>query len=254
MRRYLTSRIPTLVDRPRFIDIEDDEDEQATEPAKKDEKKPRERLADLAFVADLDAAMELGQEVGPWIQGTGIVEPRMGPGEVEDRAIISSRADVVFFLSRDLELTAQAANACKKAAAGRRAPTIFCGPISTDEPDAALNLAGTADGLVFWTPPREEIALEAEALRRCSATIGERLLLSGEWRAIPQICLTGSPQVLAVVSPSVVEWALLEVEPSPRAMPGGTVLVCLDSETRPWWAAKYATVGPRLLVWRPWMR
>jgi len=248
--RYIRTRIPQFVQRPSLYEEE--------EVVKKEEKRAAQAVTSpIAFVADLDRrTMTAGPDFEVWFQAAG-ERPEDG-GEVQVDlpwlASAASFADYAIFLSEDSQKLLDAAAACAFSCQGIQ-PEIFVGPFLDDSGPELDAFAGVADGFVIRTGQKEEASFEAEMLRRAATGLAERLMVErGTWHKAPSVCLMGSADVLSLVSPSVIEWALLSDPPVERAKPGGRLFVCQIPEAKPWWAFHAGVVGPRVLGWRPWMR
>jgi len=248
--RYIRTRIPQFVPRPALWEEE--------EVVKKEEKRAaKEATVAIAFVADLDRrTMLAGEDFGVWFQAAG--ERPEDDGEVQVDlpwlASAASFADYAVFLSEHSQRLLDASAACALACQGIQ-PEIFVGPFLDDAGPELDAFAGVADGFVIRTGQKEEASFEAEMLRRAATGLAERMMVErGTWHKAPSVCLMGSADVLSLVSPSVVEWALLSEPPAERAKPGGRLFVCQIPESKPWWAVHCGVVGPDILGWRPWMR
>ena len=256
MVRYMGHRRVQFIQSPLRQDEEEREE-------KKLEVRDQSEAAKIAFVANLDrTTMVAGPDHGVWFQAVGERPAAANPARDDDvvvtpewLAAAASFSDFAVFLSTNADLLFDAARACRRACERRSVPTIFVGPFMDDAGSELDRFAGLADGCVIETPPREEPSLEAEALRRAAAGLGERMMVErATWTHAPSVCLSASADVLALVSPSVVEWALLGDAPSLRARPGGRLIVCEMPEFRPWWADTCCGVGPEVLGWRAWIR
>jgi len=236
---------------------EDDEDEQA--PKEERKKTVREATVPLAFACRLDGeTMAAGPNHEVWFQAVGplaVVDDRVQvtPGWLAAAATRSSVAICLSSQPAALLVQASAIRAVARAS-GRACPLILVGPFLDDAAEELDQFAGVADGFILQARRRDDPALEAEMLRRAASCLGERLILErGSWTEVPATCLIGSPDVLAMVAPSVCDYVLLDDPPAPKAIPGGKLIVTADSEHKPWWAVAYGAVGPEVLAFRPWM-
>ena len=238
-------------------DEDDDDDEQ---PQKEERKRiVREGTVPLAFVCRLDGEpMAAGPNHEVWFQAVGPMPVVEDMVQVTGAWLVAaaSRAAVAILLSSQtavLNSRAMAIHVIAKTSARPR-PVILVGPFLDDAAEELDRFAGVADGFVIQARRRDDPALEAEMLRRAASCLAERLMLErGTWTEAPATCLIGSPDVLAMVAPSVCDYVLLDDPPAPKAIPGGKLIVTADSEHKPWWAVAYGAVGPHVLAFRPWM-
>ena len=228
--------------------------------------KPRQApLAKLAGIFDLEAEyVGAGPGAERWFHAVGHlpVDPSYGfqkPRYQVDSAWQAKAAafcDLAVFLGGFAGAAEKAAADCREAArrAARPAPMVFHGPYT---PDAARGVSGPLfDGLVVQEADEtEDPTLAAEKLRRAASCLPTELLLAERgWQTAPAICLMGRLEVLVQVPPASVEYVLLRgIEPVRTRRPGGTLLVSLDREERPWWS-EWLTFGPECVSWRPWAR
>lgn len=259
MRLIGSPRVRPIQSQSRALLSDEDADDERPEKAAERKAEIRERPVPIAFICRLDGeTMAAGPDYGVWFQAVGPVPVVDGCVQVTPAWLVSaaSRASVAILLSSQVEVLKARAMAIHVIAktAGRACPTILVGPFFDDAADELDDFAGVADGFVIQARTRDDPAIEAEMLRRAASCLGERMMLErGTWTEAPATCLIGSPDVLAMVAPSVCDYVLLDAPPAPKAIPGGKLIVTADSEFKPWWAVAYGAVGPSVLAFRPWM-
>jgi hypothetical protein len=247
-----------LIQSPAAFLLNDEDDDPQVQETKRETRNALEDIP-VAFISDLDRpAMQAGENYMVWLQAAGMLPVDAGNISLTENWIAeaSARSELSIYFSADSDRLLRAADLAKATARerGLAAPLVLVGPFMDDAAAELDRFYGSADGFVIQSRPFEEPEIEAEMLRRAASCMGERMMLErGTWKQAPIVCLRGRPDALAMVAASVCEYVLLDEPPTRGAVPGGRLVVMSDAETRPWWAADVAAVGPNVLRYRVWM-